>query len=81
MEEQNTDVLIPAIQDTIQFQKKPLVVVRLPDGQLGVVLRWMCENVDLDTQVQVRCRFSRLHALFNLINFPGVVLHRPVRRF
>lgn len=54
MEEQNTDVLIPAIQDTIQFQKKPLVVVRLPDGQPGVVLRWMCENLDLDTHAQVR---------------------------
>jgi hypothetical protein len=54
MEEQNTDVLIPARQDTIQFQKKPLVVVRLPDGQPGVVLRWICENLHLDTHAQVQ---------------------------
>ncbi|HEU5376071.1 MAG TPA: phage antirepressor N-terminal domain-containing protein [Ktedonobacteraceae bacterium] len=54
MEEQNTDVLIPARQDTIQFQKKPLVVVRLPDGQPGIVLRWICENLHLDTHAQVQ---------------------------
>lgn len=62
MEEQNTDVLIPAIQDTIQFQEKPLIVVRLPDGQPGVVLRWMCENLHLDTQAQVR-RIQRTEAI------------------
>ena len=45
MEEPNTEILIPARQGTIQFQEKPLVVVRLPDGQPGVVLRWLCENL------------------------------------
>lgn len=62
MEEQNTDVLIPARQDTIQFQKKPLVVVRLPDGQPGVVLRWICENLHLDTHAQVQ-RIQRTEAI------------------
>jgi hypothetical protein len=45
--------LIPARQDTIQFQEKPLVVVRLPDGQPGVVLRWLCENLHLAINGQV----------------------------
>lgn len=62
MEEQNTGVLIPAIQDIIQFQKKPLVVVRLPDGQPGVVLRWMCENLHLDMHAQVQ-RIQRTEVL------------------
>ena len=53
MEEPNTEILIPARQDTIQFQEKPLVVVRLPDGQPGVVLRWMCENLHLAINGQV----------------------------
>ena len=53
MEEPNTEILIPARQDTIQFQEKPLVVVRLPDGQPGVVLRWLCENLHLAINGQV----------------------------
>lgn len=50
----NTEILIPARQDSIQFQEKPLVVVRLPDGQPGVVLRWACENllIVLDSQAK-----------------------------
>jgi len=53
VEEPNTEILIPARQDTIQFQEKPLVVVRLPDGQPGVVLRWLCENLHLAINGQV----------------------------
>jgi hypothetical protein len=54
--------LYPAIQDTIQFQEKPLVVVRLPDGQVWVVLRWLCENLHLDTHAQVQ-RIQRTEVL------------------
>jgi len=43
-QEQGTQALIPIVQDTITFHGKPLVVVRLPDGQPGVVLRWICET-------------------------------------
>jgi P22_AR N-terminal domain len=53
VEEPNTEILIPARQDTIQFQEKPLVVVRLPDEQPGVVLRWVCENLHLAIHGQV----------------------------
>jgi hypothetical protein len=45
--------LIPTVQDTITFHGKPLVVVRLPDGRPGVVLRWICENLGIDPAAQV----------------------------
>lgn len=62
MEEKKNQVLIPAIQETIQFQEKPLVVVRLPNGEPGVVLRWMCENLHLATNAQVE-RIKRTEAI------------------
>lgn len=52
-EDQEPQELIPALQDTIIFNDKPLVVVRLPDGRPGVVLRWICENLHLGPQAQV----------------------------
>lgn len=53
-EEQESQILIPIVQETILFHGKPLVVVRLPNGEPGVVLRWICENLHLDTQGQVQ---------------------------
>lgn len=53
MNEKETQALIPLEQDTITFNGKPLVVVRLPDGQPGVVLRWICENLNLGPAAQV----------------------------
>jgi hypothetical protein len=50
---QGMQALIPIVQDTITFHGKPLVVVRLPDGQPGVVLRWICENLHLAPKGQV----------------------------
>ncbi len=50
---QETQALIPIVQDTITFNGKPLVVVRLPDGRPGVVLRWICENLHLAPNGQV----------------------------
>jgi hypothetical protein len=53
-EEQGMQALVPIVQDTITFHGKPLVVVRLPDGQPGVVLRWICEeNLHLAPKGQV----------------------------
>lgn len=51
--EQEGHVLVPLVQDTIQFHGKPLVVVRLPNGESGVVLRWICENLHLSPQSQI----------------------------
>jgi hypothetical protein len=52
-QEQESQALIPTAQDTIIFNGKPLVVVRLPDGRPGVVLRWICENLHLAPGPQV----------------------------
>jgi antirepressor protein len=51
--EQETQALLPIVQETIIFHGKPLVVVRLPDGRPGVVLRWICENLHLAPGPQV----------------------------
>src|SRR5258708_31550215 len=52
-EEQESQALIPLVQDTVMFNGRPLVVVRLPDGQPGVVLRWICENLHIGQKAQV----------------------------
>jgi antirepressor protein len=62
VENQDTAVIIPSVQETIQFQEKPLVVVRLPNGQPGVVLRWMCENIHIDLKGQVQ-RIKRTESI------------------
>jgi hypothetical protein len=45
--------LIPIEQQTLIFYGKPIVVVRLPDGRPGVVIRFFCENLRIDTAAQV----------------------------
>jgi hypothetical protein len=44
-QEQESSTLIPTEQQTIMFYGKPLVVVRLPDGRPGIVLRNLCDNL------------------------------------
>lgn len=51
--EQPTQALIPTEQQTLTFHGLPLVVVRLPDGRPGIVLRWICENLGLAPTGQV----------------------------
>jgi hypothetical protein len=46
--------LIPIEQHTLTFYGKPIIVVRLPDGLPGVVLRFLCENLHIDTNAQVQ---------------------------
>ena len=54
--------LIPIEQQTLTFYGKPIVVVRLPDGRPGVVLRFICENLQLESSAQVR-RIRRTEAI------------------
>ena len=61
-EAQASQALIPIEQDILTFDGKPLVVVRLPDGRVGVVLRWICENLNLNREGQVR-RIKRTEAI------------------
>src|SRR5438876_8613674 len=57
-----SQLLVPVDQQTIQFYGQPLVVVRLADGRAGAVLRWLCDNLQLDRSGQVR-RIQRTEAI------------------
>jgi antirepressor protein len=52
--ERAENVLIPVDQDTVPFYGRDLVAVRLPDGQICAVLRWLCDGLSLNIQSQLR---------------------------
>ncbi len=54
--------VIPTEQQTILFYDKPIIVVRLSDERPGVVLRFLCENLQIDTAGQVQ-RIRRTEAI------------------
>jgi hypothetical protein len=67
--------LIPIEQQTLTFYGKPIIVVRLPDGRPGVVLRFLCENLHIDTNAQMQ-RVQRSEAIaedlvFTRVETPG----------
>jgi P22_AR N-terminal domain len=66
---------IPVEQHTLTFYGKPIIVVRLPDGRPGVVLRFLCENLHIDTNAQVqRVQRSEVMAedlVFTRVETPG----------
>ncbi len=67
--------LIPIEQHTLTFYGKPIIVVRLHDGRPGVVLRFLCENLHIDTNAQVQ-RVQRSEAMaedlvFTRVETPG----------
>ena len=62
---------LPIEQQTLTFYGKPIVVVRLPDGQPGVVLRFLCENLQIDTAAQTQ-RIRRTEAISQDLVFAQV---------
>jgi hypothetical protein len=73
--EESQELIIPAGQQTLSFYGKPILVVRLPDGRPAIVLRSFCENMQIDTNGQVK-RIRRTEAIADdLIN--GVRIERP----
>ena len=63
--------LIPIEQHTLTFYGKPIIVVRLPDGRPGVVLRFLCENLHIDTNAQVQRVQPGLRPLsITIIDYP-----------
>lgn len=56
------EVLEPIEQHTLDFYGKPLRVVRLPNGEPGVVLNELCENMGLERRAQLR-RIHRTKAI------------------
>ncbi len=63
--------LLPVEQQTLTFYGKPIVVVRLPDGQPGVVLRFLCENLQIDAAAQTQ-RIRRTEAIAEDLVFAQV---------
>ncbi len=57
-----SEVLVPVERDTISFYTHPLVAVRLADGRIGVVLRWLCDGLQLEPTAQIR-RIRRTEAI------------------
>jgi P22_AR N-terminal domain len=47
--------LIPVEQESVPFYGHDLVAVRLADGRICAVLRWLCEGLNLDSHAQLRC--------------------------
>src|SRR5437588_8707442 len=52
--DQQQQTLEPTEQDTIAFHGEQIVAVRLADGRICVVLRWICESLKLAPNPQVR---------------------------
>ena len=52
--ENQQQALEPLEQEAIPFHGEQIVAVRLPDGRICVVLRWVCGSLALDPQGQVR---------------------------
>lgn len=63
--------LIPIEQQTLMFYGKPIIVVRLPDGQPGVVVRFFCENMQIDTNAQVQ-RIQRTEVIADDLVFAHI---------
>lgn len=57
-----SETLVPVEQEVVPFYGQSLVAVRLDDGRIAVVLRWLCEGLQLDRTAQVR-RIQRTEAI------------------
>ena len=73
--EGSQELITPAEQRALLFYGKPIIVVRLPDGRPAVVLRPFCENMQIDTNGQVK-RIRRTEAIADDL-ISGVRVERP----
>jgi len=51
---QQETALEPLEQETISFHDQSIIAVRLADGRICVVLRWVCESLNLSLRPQIR---------------------------
>src|SRR5579864_2677171 len=56
--------LEPVLQEDVPFKEHTITAVRLTDGRIAVVLRWVCEVLNLDPSGQVQ-RIQRTAAIAN----------------
>jgi hypothetical protein len=59
---QQQQVVEPIEQETIPFHGEQIIAVKLADGRIAVVLRWVCASLKIDPQAQVR-RIQRTAAI------------------
>lgn len=52
----------PVERETVMFYGRPIVAVRLDNGRVAVLMRWLCEGMGLHPQAQVR-RIQRTESL------------------
>jgi len=53
-DQQPHQVMEPVEQESIPFHGEQIIAVRLSDGRVAVVLRWVCAGLNIDPQAQVR---------------------------
>jgi hypothetical protein len=53
-DQQIQQALEPVEQEEVPFKGETIVAVRLPDGRICVVVRWVCQSLHLDPQGQVQ---------------------------
>ena len=63
-DKRTVQVDVPVEQESVPFYGRSLVAVRLEDGRIGAVLRWLCEGLGLDANAQMQ-RIRRKTALFD----------------
>src|SRR6266496_5094488 len=59
---ESQELILPVEQQTLLFYGKPILVIRLPDGRPAIVLRSFCDNMQIDTNAQVK-RIRRTEAI------------------
>jgi hypothetical protein len=52
-DEQAVTFIVPTEQDTVPFYGHDLVAVRLPDGRIAAVLRWLCDGLGVNIRSQL----------------------------
>jgi len=62
--ENSIQILEPVEQEEVAFHQQNIIAVRLADGRICVVLRWICESLKLVPNPQVR-RIERTATLAN----------------
>ncbi len=52
-QDQQQEALIPVEQETIRFHGEEIIAVRLDDGRICVVVRWICKSLNLKASSQI----------------------------
>jgi hypothetical protein len=68
------ETLIPINQDTVPFYGHDLVAVRLVDGRICAVLRWLCDSLGFNIRSQLAHIRGRAALAKGLVPVPQIPL-------